>query len=107
MPGTSALADRCASLTALGTEPLVCSREALAHVLRSVGYEQIGNLIGLAAFLALPSVVLMMLFGQTRRSEEHTSELQSLKRTSYAVFCLKKNKNRSSKRSDVDLSLYK
>src|SRR3546814_6231963 len=27
-----------------------------------------------------------------RRSEEHTSELQSLMRTSYAVFCLKKNK---------------
>src|SRR3546814_3590604 len=26
------------------------------------------------------------------RSEEHTSELQSLLRTSYAVFCLKKNK---------------
>src|SRR3546814_5285088 len=28
----------------------------------------------------------------TRRSEEHTSELQSLMRNSYAVFCLKKNK---------------
>src|SRR3546814_9825857 len=28
----------------------------------------------------------------SRRSEEHTSELQSLMRTSYAVFCLKKNK---------------
>src|SRR3546814_7251080 len=27
------------------------------------------------------------------RSEEHTSELQSLMRTSYAVFCLKKNNN--------------
>src|SRR3546814_4331517 len=27
------------------------------------------------------------------RSEEHTSELQSLMRISYAVFCLKKNKN--------------
>src|SRR3546814_3762389 len=27
----------------------------------------------------------------TRRSEEHTSELQSLMRISYAVFCLKKN----------------
>src|SRR3546814_9920940 len=26
-----------------------------------------------------------------QRSEEHTSELQSLMRTSYAVFCLKKN----------------
>src|SRR3546814_9941774 len=31
---------------------------------------------------------------QTRtRSEEHTSELQSLMRISYAVFCLKKKKN--------------
>src|SRR3546814_3369327 len=30
-----------------------------------------------------------------RRSEEHTSELQSLMRISYAVFCLQKNKNKS------------
>src|SRR3546814_6435183 len=29
------------------------------------------------------------------RSEEHTSELQSLMRTSYAVYCLKKNKIRN------------
>src|SRR3546814_7732281 len=29
------------------------------------------------------------------RSEEHTSELQSLMRNSYAVFCLKKKKTRS------------
>src|SRR3546814_4136737 len=29
----------------------------------------------------------------SRRSEEHTSELQSLMRISYAVFCLKKKKN--------------
>src|SRR3546814_2575777 len=32
--------------------------------------------------------------GETR-SEEHTSELQSLMRISYAVFCLKKKKNRN------------
>src|SRR3546814_7342886 len=31
-------------------------------------------------------------FNFCRRSEEHTSELQSLMRTSYAVFCLKKKK---------------
>src|SRR3546814_10023951 len=31
-------------------------------------------------------------FIRSRRSEEHTSELQSLMRTSYAVFCLKKQK---------------
>src|SRR3546814_7837930 len=30
------------------------------------------------------------------RSEEHTSELQSLMRISYAVFCLKKQKNKLS-----------
>src|SRR3546814_8499653 len=30
--------------------------------------------------------------GSAGRSEEHTSELQSLMRTSYAVFCLKKKK---------------
>src|SRR3546814_5219808 len=30
--------------------------------------------------------------GITQRSEEHTSELQSLMRISYAVFCLKKKK---------------
>src|SRR3546814_4881550 len=32
-----------------------------------------------------------------RRSEEHTSELQSLMRISYAVFCLKKKKNNTQK----------
>src|SRR3546814_5056407 len=34
---------------------------------------------------------------QDRRSEEHTSELQSLMRISYAVFCLKKKTHRNSK----------
>src|SRR3546814_18786930 len=33
-----------------------------------------------------------MLSGAENRSEEHTSELQSLMRISYAVFCLKKKK---------------
>src|SRR3546814_3103645 len=33
---------------------------------------------------------------KTWRSEEHTSELQSLMRISYAVFCLKKQNKRSS-----------
>src|SRR3546814_7576983 len=38
----------------------------------------------------------------SRRSEEHTSELQSLMRISYAVFCLKKKKKntRTRKRED-------
>src|SRR3546814_6817489 len=40
------------------------------------------------AFLAVVQIVRT--FQLAGRSEEHTSELQSLMRTSYAVFCLKK-----------------
>src|SRR3546814_9195851 len=44
------------------------------------------------ADMPLDGHVLGMIFekNSTRRSEEHTSELQSLMRISYAVFCLKK-----------------
>src|SRR3546814_1853518 len=38
--------------------------------------------------------------GSVARSEEHTSELQSLMRISYAVFCLKKKKN--TRREDIN-----
>src|SRR3546814_2314980 len=45
----------------------------------------------------IPSSAIRHRFPKTslvhRRSEEHTSELQSLMRISYAVFCLKKKKN--------------
>src|SRR3546814_8747088 len=39
-----------------------------------------------------PDPCLMPLESVLHRSEEHTSELQSLMRTSYAVFCLKNKK---------------
>src|SRR3546814_10341181 len=38
-------------------------------------------------------------FGDADRSEEHTSELQSLMRNSYAVFCLKKKKKTIQKKN--------
>src|SRR3546814_5266554 len=41
------------------------------------------------------------------RSEEHTSELQSLMRMSYAVFCLKKKKNNKTKKITKHIYLYK
>ena len=62
-PGSKALADQCA---AIGDAAVVCSKEALAWTMREIGWPQVGNLIGLAAGLALPSVILMMMFGQTR-----------------------------------------
>lgn len=65
-PASKALASRCSELAAIGQQPIACSKEALAHVMRQMGWPTVGNLIGLAAFIALPSVILMMLFGQTR-----------------------------------------
>ncbi|MEY4160232.1 MAG: hypothetical protein RLZZ136_853 [Pseudomonadota bacterium] len=65
-PSSVLFNQQCASLLAQGQEPLVCSKEALAHVLRSINHTFAGDLIGLAANLALPSVILMMMYGQTR-----------------------------------------
>jgi APA family basic amino acid/polyamine antiporter len=63
-PGNAtAMAAACANVA---DQAVVCSKEALAWTLREMGWQQIGNLVGLAAGLALPSVVLMMMFGQTR-----------------------------------------
>src|SRR3546814_2098376 len=45
----------------------------------------VNHLSAAVSRLSLPSP-----FDYARRSEEHTSELQSLMRISYAVFCLKK-----------------
>src|SRR3546814_10013305 len=44
----------------------------------------------MVGFASLPNVLEQA--GAGDRSEEHTSELQSLMRISYAVFCLKKKK---------------
>ncbi len=65
-PGSAEFTRQCAALAAQGQEPLVCSKEALAHVLRAINHSWAGDLVGLAANLALPSVILMMMFGQTR-----------------------------------------
>lgn len=63
-PGSEGFAAACR--TAAHARDLVCSNEALAHVLRSIDWTIVGNALGLAANLALPSVILMMMFGQTR-----------------------------------------
>src|SRR3546814_7920741 len=60
---------------------------AVAKFAQRRGWEAIDRPI----FIHSPS------FGQ--RSEEHTSELQSLMRISYAVFCLKKKKNKTTQKT--------
>src|SRR3546814_2420720 len=57
---------------------------------------QLEHMIGVEIGFAIVEFVAQIgnlgvkLFGDRGRSEEHTSELQSLMRISYAVFCLKK-----------------
>jgi basic amino acid/polyamine antiporter, APA family len=63
-PGSAAFTAACA--LAQNADQLVCSNEALAHVLREINWPIVGNALGTAAMLALPSVILMMIYGQTR-----------------------------------------
>jgi APA family basic amino acid/polyamine antiporter len=63
-PGSPGLAAAC-ELPA-NEQAFACSPEPLAHVISQLGWRTASQFIGLAAFLAMPAVVLMMLFGQTR-----------------------------------------
>jgi basic amino acid/polyamine antiporter, APA family len=54
---------------AVGTTPytqLAGNTEPLASILRTLGFPAVGNLVALAAIVALPTVVLMMIYAQTR-----------------------------------------
>ena len=62
-PGTTALSQACRSIQ---DAAVVCSKEALAWTLKQIGFPTVGWLVGAAAIIALPSVILMMMFGQTR-----------------------------------------
>ncbi|MBU6416442.1 MAG: amino acid permease [Xanthomonadaceae bacterium] len=60
-PGTPTFAAACGN-----SQALVCSREPLAQVMSTLGHPRVAVMIELAAIVALPSVILMMMFGQTR-----------------------------------------
>src|SRR3546814_10186598 len=68
-------------------ELLVSAGNVAGEVLGAGGAETLAQ--GGMPMLAVGAAVLA---GSALRSEEHTSELQSLMRISYAVFCLKKKK---------------
>src|SRR3546814_15029886 len=71
----------CRSSTSATTAP-----RSIGSRHRSSGSE---NKVSLETILMIEAV----LWKASLRSEEHTSELQSLMRISYAVFCLKKKKH--------------
>src|SRR3546814_1732307 len=85
---------------------LLRSRPAVAQRLAQVADEEIRVLVvaeerqiaGDADSQQHPvAVAARGLAGDRRRTEEHTSELQSLMRISYAVFCLKKKQKKQKK----------
>src|SRR3546814_14594888 len=58
------------------------------------------------AHAVVPADVGMCVQFAIERSEEHTSELQSLMRISYAVFCLKKNKTQKKRSRSMDINTH-
>src|SRR3546814_7864302 len=54
--------------------------------------ESIKEVLDIMVELAESGTTMVVVTHEMGRSEEHTSELQSLMRISYAVFCLKKKK---------------
>src|SRR3546814_4904035 len=65
----------------------------LRNAPQSPAERNILRLIGRLAYPARSNIQRGSGCQPAQRSEEHTSELQSLMRISYAVFCLKKKKN--------------
>src|SRR3546814_4947330 len=77
-----------AAFCALSLDEIATLHEGLSAALAA----RIDN-SGLFYFAWTLPALALCLAGIACRSEEHTSELQSLMRISYAVFCLKKKKH--------------
>src|SRR3546814_10252531 len=101
-------------LPALANRQVFAVGDHSARFARAIGYRRVmsasGNVSDLAKLIVAQSVPgstllhigavhpagdleVLLAAGGVRRSEEHTSELQSLMRISYAVFCLNQKDN--------------
>src|SRR3546814_5317567 len=80
-----ALITACGHLQASGPVPTAAAATAMFY-----GIEMPDAAVAELAEVAPVAASVLL---TARRSEEHTSELQSLMRTSYAVFCLNKKKD--------------
>src|SRR3546814_8677999 len=103
---SSDLSSGCSRIGTISERELEARRQWNAR--RHLGHRLVRREIGLGARVVDrrgDQIFEHLLFGRLHqrivdldaRSEEHTSELKSLMRTSYAVFCLKKNNNKHNK----------
>src|SRR3546814_8949891 len=91
-PPRSTRTDTLFPNTTLFRSPRRIEGEGLRHRLENPGDVGCQRFAHLLRVDLLVEAGLRQVGGEARRSEEHTSELQSLMRISYAVFCLKKKK---------------
>src|SRR3546814_7524596 len=76
---------------------IVAGFSAYSQILDFPRFREIADKVGAYLFVDMAHVAGLVAAGVCPRSEEHTSELQSLMRISYAVFFLtKKNKEKNS-----------
>src|SRR3546814_1106566 len=86
---------------AIDKAPVASPRRAMGHLLgHGVRFGVADSVMaageGIETLLSVRQILpaMPMIAALSSRSEEHTSELQSLMRISYAVFCLKKKKHK-------------
>src|SRR3546814_10583540 len=76
-----------------GQHQAFAAQQRAAHCRRVVGdHDRVDRVLDHVLAVAERPEVVVVAMHLLHRSEEHTSELQSLMRISYAVFCLKKKK---------------
>src|SRR3546814_2484742 len=80
-----------AALSERGEKVIVCDRLGQGDKWRNLAHHEVEDIV--------PPEELPQFLRWAERSEEHTSELQSLMRISYAVFCLKKKRNMNTTQS--------
>src|SRR3546814_4489946 len=88
------------SLARSGESEGAARREAIAYsagVRRGLSLRRPHHRQGIPCRIEPPRAIV------EARSEEHTSELQSLTRISYAVFCLKKKITKSERTTEIDI----
>src|SRR3546814_11498903 len=76
----------------LGAEEVPRAEPSQLVFAMDVGRVFVSGLFNFSLLWIAGLFALLQTFDDWLRSEEHTSELQSLMRISYAVFCLQKNK---------------
>src|SRR3546814_2258505 len=94
LPATGAIARTATNIRAGARSPVA----GIMHALFLLLFVIFGiDLMAYVPMAALAAILFLVAWGMSEyerfRSEEHTSELQSLMRISYAVFCLQKKNN--------------